>query len=649
MADGGFGMLFSRSCIVYLKKSRPDLIIKHLLKEVIPVSDRFKFNHGKRLLGLLAFLAAVAVVWLGLGGTPCLAGPGEGQQVDYKPVLEGAPDDGIAKLLTSMAVTFLKKDQPPANLRVLQRRIDDDLSLFRKAMDSQGYFKSKVEARIDQDQKPYRAVFTLTPGPPFLLDKLKIIPVSETDRQYLPEVEELGLIKGARYQAEDILTAQKKLLTQVGNRGFPFPAVKERRILADHATDTVDVTFVVETGPKAVFGSVEFSGLENLDAGYVSNQLPWNEGDDYKESLLVRGKARLLRTGLFSLVRINKGDVDAQGRLPLRIKVTERPFRTVRVGVGYQSDTGPEIRFGWEHRNLFGAGERLTTSLIGNMVDKNLNLAFRKPDFLNEYQSLLAGLEIADEQTDAYDSLSGGASVGLERKLTDIITAGVASRYRYVHLEENGNGSEDYSLLSWPVYFNLDDTDNILNATRGGRLNVQVAPFTDLLNNSSDFVKYQASYSRYLELVDDQWLVLAGRVLMGGITGGDLINLPKDELFYAGGGGSVRGYAYQTAGEMTKDRYGEDEPVGGLSTVEMSAEVRFKVSKSMGLVAFLDGGRAFSNQTPDFGEDLFWGTGLGVRYYTSIGPVRIDVGIPLNKREGIDADYQIYLSLGQSF
>jgi translocation and assembly module TamA len=591
----------------------------------------------------------LAACWLGLAVAPGLAAEETGQAVPYKPILEGAPDDDIAVLLTSMAVTFTKQDQAPADKRMLQRRIDDDLSLFTKAMSSQGYFKAKVEALIQEDRKPIRVVFKLNPGPAFLLEKLAIQAIPESEGQSLPEMKELDLIKGARYRAEDILAAERKLLQKVGSQGFPFPAVKDRRITADHATNTVDVTFVVETGSLAVFGSVEFTGLDSLEAGYVRNQLPWNEGDVFDEALLARGQARLLRTGLFSLVRISKGELDLQGRLPILINVTERPFRTVRVGLGYQSDTGPEVRFGWEHRNLFGAGEKLTTSLIGNLVDKNISLAFRKPDFLREDQSLLAGFEIADEQTDAYHSLSSSVSSGLEWQFTNTMTAGLATRYRFVYLEEDGNGSDYYSLLSWPVYFNLDDTDNILNATRGGRLNVQMAPTTDLLNNSSDFVKYQVGYSRYLELVDDQWLVLAGRVLMGGMTGGDLYNLPKDEMFYAGGGGSVRGYAYQTAGEMTKDRYGEDEPVGGLSKVEMSAEVRFKVTKSTGLVAFLDGGRAFSKQTPDFREKLFWGTGLGVRYYTSIGPVRIDLGIPLEKRDGIDADYQIYLSLGQAF
>ena len=606
-------------------------------------------NNRKHWIDLRIILMVVAAFSVALSAALCLAASETGQMVAYKPILEGAPDDDLAKLLTSIALTFTKRDQPPANLWILQRRIDGDLTLFGKALDSEGYFKAKVKAHIEEDRKPYRVIFKLDPGPPFLLDKLKIVPIPENEADVLPGVKELGLIKGDRYRAETILEAEKKLLKIVGREGFPFPAVKERRIVADHASNTVDVTFVLDTGPKAVFGNVDFSGLDSVDAGYVRHQLPWSEGDAFDQALLARGKARLLRTGLFSLVRINKGELDKQGRLPILIKVTERPFRTVRVGLGYQSDTGPEVRFGWEHRNLLGAGESLTTSLIANQVDKNASVNFRKPDFLREDQSLLAGYELADEQTDAYDSLSSSVSVGLEWKFSETITAGLATRYRYVYLDEDGRNSEHYSLLSWPIYFNLDDTDNILNATRGGRLYVQAAPTTDLFNNSSDFLKYQVQYSRYLQLIKDQWLVLAGRVLVGGITGGDLVSLPKDELFYAGGGGSVRGYAYQTAGEMTKDRYGEDEPVGGLSKVEMSAEVRFKVTKTIGLVAFLDGGRAFSDTTPDFGQQLFWGTGLGIRYYTSIGPVRIDVGIPLNKRAGIDADYQIYLSLGQAF
>jgi translocation and assembly module TamA len=221
--------------------------------------------------------------------------------------------------------------------------------------------------------------------------------------------------------------------------------------------------------------------------------------------------------------------------------------------------------------------------------------------------------------------------------------AGAGLGYKYSRVKQFGV-EDEFSLISLPGRFTWDTSDDLLDPTRGGRLNLRLAPFFDTFKGSLGFVKGYGSYSRYLKISKKPFLVLAGRAALGSIWGEERDSIPADERWYAGGGGSVRGFAYQFAGPLF-----DGDPIGGRSLLELSFELRAKVTKKIGIVTFIDGGSAFKAEFPDFKEDLRWGGGVGVRYYTPIGPVRLDVAVPLNPREDIDDPFQIYISIGQAF
>lgn len=565
-------------------------------------------------------------------------------EIKYKAVLKGAPDETLKALLTGVSETFDLEETPPASAKMLKRRVEEDLPRMKKAMRSKGYLKAEIDYRLDREADPVNVIFTVTPGPPFILQTVEIT-LSQPDPQVeviLPKAESLGLESGRRYEAEKIIEAQQQLLTALGKDGYPFPEIADRKIVADMANDTIEVFFRIDPGVKAVFGPTELTGLTGVEEDYLRRLLPWKTGDPYNAALVAKGKSALLKTGLFSTVQISVKEVDSDDRAPILISLTERKFRTVRAGVGYTSDKGLEGRLGWEHRNLLGSGEKLEASLRVNEVEQILKTKFRKPGFFSPDQSLFIAAEAARERTDAYNLEGMESSAGIERQLSSIMSASAGVRYQLQQVE-NGD-KETYGLFSVPVNFKLDYANDLFDPSKGGRLNIWGAPYTDTLGNSQDFFKYWASYSHYFELLKNKRFIFAGRTLYGSISGAGLSSVPKHERFYSGGGGSVRGYAYQNAGTLDGD-----EPVGGRSLVELSGEFRFKVAEKFGLVTFLDGGRAFSGTTPGKGEKLFWGTGLGLRYYTPIGPVRLDVAFPLNRRDDVDAAYQIYISLGQAF
>jgi translocation and assembly module TamA len=396
------------------------------------------------------------------------------------------------------------------------------------------------------------------------------------------------------------------------------------------------------------FGPVTFEGLATVDEDFVIARLDWKEGELITPARLAAARASLRETGLFSTVQVALGDVpDADGRLPVTIDVTERKHRSIGLGARYRTDEGPGGNVSWEHRNFFGAGERVAVELDGSLyTGASLIGSFRKPDFGRRNQSLLSDVKLAYEDTDAFKSKSGRARIGLERQLGQGMTvaAGVAFLGQEVEDKAADGDAETFGLLSLPARFDWDRSDDRLDPSSGGRLRVENEPFVDVIGNGLVFNKARVDYSHYVEVLSEPQVVLAGRTAVGSIVGEPRSDIPANLRFYAGGGGSVRGFGYQLAGELADD----DKPIGGRSLLELGGEVRVRITESIGVVAFVDAGTVYSSTTPDFSETLRVGAGPGLRYFSPIGPLRLDVGFPLNPRNSDDT-WQLYISIGQAF
>jgi translocation and assembly module TamA len=327
------------------------------------------------------------------------------------------------------------------------------------------------------------------------------------------------------------------------------------------------------------------------------------------------------------------------------VVVTERKHRSIEAGVRYQTDEGPGGNLAWEHRNFFGRGERIRAELDASAIAGFLTGSFRKPDVWIRDLALISEAQLAFENPDAYESESARARVGLERQFREGLTlaGGVAFRAERVQ-EANSGRDETFGLVSLPVLFKWDRSDDLLDPSRGGRLSLDNEPFVDTFGNDLVFNKAKLEYSHYLTVWKTPRVVLAGRSAVGTLFGAERADVPANLRFYAGGGGSVRGFAYQTAGELD----GEHDPIGGRSLFEVSGEVRARVTDSIGVVAFVDAGTAFTSTFPDFDDELRIGVGPGIRYFSPIGPFRLDVGFPMNPRDSDDA-FQLYISLGQAF
>jgi translocation and assembly module TamA len=626
-----------------LKRSR----LKHI---ILPPMGFGQVGMGRRAKKKsMRFLGPAAglllAVFLSLG--PCLPSHGQSQTAikRYEARIDGEIERELRTEMIRSSNTFALVDKPPLSLNLLARRMNRDLPDFYRHLKAWGYFKARIETRVETNEASTQAIFQVQAGPAFTLASPHLRRADPTAGLafVLPKSVAIGLKTGEPYRAAAVIQAKERLVAEAGRRGFPFARAWEEEVIADHDTDTVRLTLVVDPGPRARFGPITVTGLQALEAASVTRLLPWREGDLYDSALLNRARNLIMDTGYFATIHISYQPLEKSGPLPMTISVRERAFRSVRAGVGYQSDIGPEARFSWEHRNFLGRGERLKADMAVSRVQQQGELQFQKPGFYAESQTLTLKTVVTREMTEAFTSNSLENSILLDRTLTRVSSLGFGLRYRMAWIESL-NEVKRYSLVSFPMRYNLDLSDDLLDPTRGGRFFLTVAPYVDVGPERLQLWKFQASYSHYLELLSRKRLILAGRATAGALLGANREQVPADELFYVGGGGSVRGYFYQTAGDLEAGN-----PLGGLSMVEFSGEARIKGWNNLGLVLFLDAGRAFSTPYPDLSQGLFKSAGVGVRYYTPIGPFRIDVAFPLDRRVPMDRLFQFYVSLGQSF
>ena len=566
--------------------------------------------------------------------------------VPYELAIEGVDDDELRDLLDEVSETRRLIDRPPPSLTRLRRRAEDDRARLQRALRSRGYYGAAVEVAIDAEAEPVRVVFRIDPGPVYRLRDVSIEVVPPDTDLALPSLAELGVAPGDPALAQTILDAETTLVERAEAEGFALARAGERRAVVDHDADAMDLTLRLDAGPPVRFGSITVAGVDEVERDFVERRLPWRPGELITSERLAEGQRALRESNLFTTVRTEIGETpDAEGRVPVVVQVTERKHRSIEVGVRYRTDEGPGGNIAWEHRNFFGRGEQLKAELDASRIAGLLALRFRKPDVLTRDLALLADVELAYEDPKAYESRSATTRVALERRFREGMTLTGGLAFRAARVEEaNTHRDESFGLVSLPAQFYWDRSDDRLDPTTGGRLVVDNEPFVDVFGNDLAFNKARLEYSHYFQVLDTPRVVLAGRSAVGSLIGASRADVPADLRFYAGGGGSVRGFAFQKAGELD-DR---NDPIGGRSLFEVSGEVRVRVTETIGVVAFVDAGAAFTSPFPDFDDELRVGAGPGLRYFSPIGPLRLDVGFPVNPRNSDDA-FQLYISIGQAF
>jgi translocation and assembly module TamA len=563
--------------------------------------------------------------------------------IAYKTEIQGVEDKSLIRDLRNASQLVQDEKRLPASEVALRRRAEADRERLDAVLRAAGYYDATVGFDIDLGSEPAVVRVTIDPGPRYTLGSVTLVAPDGGPPPLLARYAPLafGLKLGDPAVAKPIVDAEQRIVRTLAEHGFPLAKVSSRRTVVDKATKTMEVTYTVDAGPIAAFGPVTISGTRDVNPDYVRHRIAWGDGNAYDVRFIERTRKDLVASGLFSTIRIRPAEaVGPDGRIPILIDVTERPPRSIAVGLNYDTSLGASGRAYWEHRNLFGNAERLRVT--GEFGEKRQGVvgAFRRPDLLATDQDLVASATAESEQLDAYNRRRVLVYSGLEQRFSDVWTAGAGLQAERTHIEESA-GTFDYTLYGLPLFLRRDDTNDLLDPTEGSRQTLSTTPY---FGPDLGFFSSRLQGSVYRALDDKGDYVLAGFAAVGSIFGESLDALPKDKRLYAGGGGSVRGYGFQRAGPLDA----ADNPIGGRSSLELGVEMRIKVTETIGVVPFLEAGNVYETILPDPGEKLFYGTGLGLRYYTPIGPIRFDVAVPLNKRPSDDS-FQIYISIGQAF
>lgn len=460
--------------------------------------------------------------------------------------------------------------------------------------------------------------------------------------------ETYGLIRGTPARSNLILEAQDDIVRQLNENGHPYAEVIGSDVEADHDTGVLDVTLEVLAGPTAIIGDATVTGNETVNTQFILDQADIIRGKSYSPEHIATLRRKLLELGVFSSVTVSTGgSINSAGEVPLTIEVTERKHRYFGVGATYSNTDGIGVEGYWGHRNLFGQAEslrieggvsRISETAEFSELNYNAAILFEKPYFYDPNSTFSAELRAVSENYDAFERRSIRGKVTVARVIDDRqkISAGVdldVSRIEEANVETN------HLIVSTPLEYSYDGSDDRFNPTMGSRVLLRVEPGHDF-ESGATFVKAEATLSAYHALSDT--VVLAARTKAGTIVGAAVAEIPADRRFYAGGGGSVRGFEYQAIGPQTAGR-----PTGGLSLFEASLEARIKINEQLGIVPFVDAGSVSNSRSPDF-SDVRVGAGVGVRYQTPFGPMRVDVGVPIDRRAGEDA-WGVYAGIGQAF
>lgn len=583
----------------------------------------------------------------------------------------------------------LRQDAPPDG-ETLARRMAADLNPLVDALWSQGYYNAELQVVVDgvalrvgaepnaalvralegyRNRSVVPIAIRVQPGPVFALRSISVV---ETGGGLSPAIADPAKI--SRLKAGDAATsaslraAQAALVDHLRNQSRPLAKIVELRPVVDHPARSMDVTYVVAPGPVAGFGDISVGETGNIPPAVVRSFIYLEPGDPYSPKELADTRKSIATIPAVGSVRIREAEaLDAAGNLPLSLGVTERPKRLFGFSTRYSTIDGPAVKTYWEHRNLFGGAERLrlegSTFLapridgtkiqeIGDFersdIGGRLSFSFLKPALYgSRYDWLLDGTAVRERigtsRYGGYTARYANVTTAIQRRFSDTFSVSAGIEVERGQTSDQ-LGQVDYTLVGIPLSVKYDSTDSLLDPTRGIRATASVTPYPTFLGSTIGVVQSKASLSAYYALDEDARYVLAGRVGLGSIAGEGLSDIPATRRFYAGGGGSVRGYAYRTLSPLGPD----GRLTGGRSLFEGSVEARIKITDTIGVVPFFDAGMAFESAVPNFKERLQMAAGLGLRYYTAIGPIRLDVAAPLNPRKG-DKPAAVYISIGQAF
>ena len=590
--------------------------------------------------------------------------------VGYTVMLKPTGDAALDSALNGTSQLEALRKNAPAGPFALVARARSDVSRLQTATDSFGYYQAKITVTIngsglDDPGLPdalgalpsgsqAKVDISIDKGPLFHLRHVVL------DGTVPPEAAaQFKLAPGDPAAAAPVQQAGVTLLNALQEEGYALAKVDPPVATEIPGAHALDVRFHVETGPRVDLGPITITGLQRVHESYVRRRLLLHEGQLFQPSKIEAARQDLASVGVFSGIKISAAKkLDPLGEIPLRVDVSERKRHAVTFNIAYSTDLGASGGVTWSDRNLLGNAEQLNLTAditgLGGSADSGLGYLakaqFLKPDFYHRDQTFEFDIEGLKQDLDSYNQTAIIVGPVLTRKLSKEWTVSVGLTGTEERILQEGV-NRDYTLVAVPVTGHFDNTrvaTPLDDPLHGIRALLIATPTESLSGKSATFVILQAQASTYFDLTHlglakPGRTVLAFHGVLGTAQGASDFELPPDQRFYAGGSGTVRGFKYQSVGPL----FADNNPVGGTAIDAGTIELRQRVWGNIGAAVFIDAGQVSTSSSP-FSGTLEEGAGVGVRYYTPIGPLRVDFAVPISKESGGDS-FELYLGLGQAF
>lgn len=583
------------------------------------------------------------------------------QAMSYTVEFRGVSDPALLILLQEASQLIFLKNSPPTTNVGLRRRAESDLGNIVKALHSQALYNARVTIDTNFEEEVALVIVNIDPGPVYPLEEFLILPDPKAKSWSFSsasvDTADLGVALGEPAFTKTIIRAEENLELLLEERGFPYATVTRREVLADQESKTISVALFVDSGPQLRFGEASIVGNCRVKRSFFRRKILFSRGELFSTKKLQCTQDNLQLTGLFSSVALSLPEEppDEEGEVPVTIEVKEGKPRSVGFGINYETNRGPGFSMSWEHRNLKGMGDAL--SFTGDFwFDKQFARgSYVIGDFCRRGQRLIWAADYIRERDVGYHkkSYSLGATLAREVGCYLHLSYGIMAQHLIntdIHEKKQHqlqkSDDETFNLIKCPLSLYWNRSNSVVDPTRGYKLRYHNTPSYNFLGSQIIYDTNLLRASLYIPLDPNMRFVIAAQATCGVILGPEKEHIPRSELFDAGTDKLLRGYRYKSVSPLDNT----DTPTGGRSMMIYSFEYRIRQSNDIGWILFWDFGNVYSKPLPNLNNKILHSVGVGFRYFTPVGPLRLDIGFPLNRRRHVDKSrYQAYLSFGQSF
>ncbi|RBQ27505.1 autotransporter assembly complex family protein [Arcobacter sp. CECT 9188] len=482
-----------------------------------------------------------------------------------------------------------------------------------------GFYNSLITYEIDED----KATFTIKKN-----EQIKISSINIHD-EYKNLIE---LKVGDGFESSNFTNSKKYILKYLGEKGYP-KAVLDAKAYVDIDDYKVDIEYKVTKNDIQYFGDVHIENNANIDTSFLEKNIAFNKGEVYNSNLIDKTYENLYNFGIYKYIAVEPNIDRDDNIVPVDVKLIEGDYRETMYGFGYDTDTKFRFKAQYKNENFLGNLKQFTIGTKINSDGYNIYNNLYNPYFIRDDISFNNDISYEDMDYKSYSQKKIEEKLSFSKEFFGLSnTAGILIEHSTIKSDLQDYKSGSYLLNSFFYEAIFDRRDDILNPKNGYYLSFYIENGSKLLASEIDYIKTLSEF-RYIKTFDK--VTSSFKTSIGTLSK----DLPIFKHFFAGGDYSNRGYSYQKVGK--KDY--EDKPYGGLSMIDSSLEFEYSLNKDLGLVTFFDS-TMLSLEENKFNDKFYNSYGIGARYYTPIGPLRVDLGFPVD-----EGGFVFHIGIGQVF